>query len=413
MTNLPSDLTNAVAIAAGNSLGFAVRSDGTVTEWGDYIPTRTVPGVSDAVTIASANSGLIVALRTNGNVVEWMAGTGPATPVSGVSNAVAIAAGAKGYALNADGTVSTWDAGLPAAPMAGLNNVIEIAATDPDYFALKTDGTVIQGGLFTNPAPFGLTNIIAISAFGRDSHAVILRPDGSVQEWGSYLNIHTPSDATNMVAIAAGDDYTAALRADGTVEAWGNNDAGQLTIPLDLPVVRAIAAGRHCTLFLIDPSQAASPPTILGPKFPYSQSVPVGGTARFIIHAVGAPPLFFQWYHGTNLVVGATNATLVLQDVHTGDSGTYTVTVSNGAGPATSQPATLNVLPGLDIKMVPAISLFGEVGTNYRLDYLNAIGPTNNWMTLATVTLTNNPQLYFDVSAIGQPQRIYRLTQVP
>jgi len=48
-----------------------------------------------------------------------------------------------------------------------------------------------------------------------------------------------------------------------------------------------------------------------------------------------------------------------------------------------------------------------------RLDYINAIGPTDAWVKLGTVTLTNTSQLYFDVSAIGQPTRLYRIVPVP
>ena len=40
-------------------------------------------------------------------------------------------------------------------------------------------------------------------------------------------------------------------------------------------------------------------------------------------------------------------------------------------------------------------------------------GPTDAWITLTTVTLTNTSQLYFDTSAPGQPERLYRLVPVP
>ena len=38
---------------------------------------------------------------------------------------------------------------------------------------------------------------------------------------------------------------------------------------------------------------------------------------------------------------------------------------------------------------------------------------TNAWSTLGTVTLTNTTQLYFDVSSIGQPPRLYRVVPTP
>jgi uncharacterized repeat protein (TIGR03803 family) len=77
------------------------------------------------------------------------------------------------------------------------------------------------------------------------------------------------------------------------------------------------------------------------------------------------------------------------------------------------QTGTPSVAPSLALHLVPAITLTGNIGDSVRLDYINQFGPTDAWVTLATVTLTNTSQLYFDVSAPGQPQRLYRLTQVP
>ena len=78
------------------------------------------------------------------------------------------------------------------------------------------------------------------------------------------------------------------------------------------------------------------------------------------------------------------------------------------------QTGTPGVAPSLSLPgMVPAITLTGSIGDSWRVDYINRFGPTDAWVTLATVTLTNTPQLYFDVSAPGQPQRLYRLVPSP
>jgi len=45
--------------------------------------------------------------------------------------------------------------------------------------------------------------------------------------------------------------------------------------------------------------------------------------------------------------------------------------------------------------------------------YINQFGPTNAWVTLATVTLTNATQPYFDLTTWRQPARLYRLVAVP
>jgi hypothetical protein len=77
------------------------------------------------------------------------------------------------------------------------------------------------------------------------------------------------------------------------------------------------------------------------------------------------------------------------------------------------QAGTPGVRPSLDLRPVPAITLTGTLGGSVRLDYINQFGPTDAWVTLATVPLTNTSQLYFDTSAHGQPQRLYRLVPSP
>ncbi len=68
---------------------------------------------------------------------------------------------------------------------------------------------------------------------------------------------------------------------------------------------------------------------------------------------------------------------------------------------------------GLGIQLIPAITLTGSVGSSVRMDYINRIGPIDAWVKLDTVILTTTSQLYHDVSALGQPPRLYRLVQVP
>jgi hypothetical protein len=77
------------------------------------------------------------------------------------------------------------------------------------------------------------------------------------------------------------------------------------------------------------------------------------------------------------------------------------------------QPGPSDVGSALDLHMVPAITLRGSIGGSLRLDYINRFGPTDAWVTLDTVTLTSMSQLYFDISAPGQPQRLYRLVSLP
>jgi uncharacterized repeat protein (TIGR03803 family) len=77
------------------------------------------------------------------------------------------------------------------------------------------------------------------------------------------------------------------------------------------------------------------------------------------------------------------------------------------------QTGTSDIIPALNLYLIPAITLTGTPSDQVRVDGINAIGPTDAWFTLDTVTLTNTSQFYFDVSSIGQPRRLYRLTPRP
>ena len=70
-----------------------------------------------------------------------------------------------------------------------------------------------------------------------------------------------------------------------------------------------------------------------------------GSNAVLFVTASGSKPLTYQWsFNGQNLT-GATNSSLVLNNVQPANGGNYTVTVSNSAGTVTSPAASLTVLP--------------------------------------------------------------------
>ena len=72
LTNIPSGLSNVVAIATGGEHSLALKSDGTVVAWGtnDYGQTNVPSGMSNVMAIA-AGSAHSVALQNDGALVEW------------------------------------------------------------------------------------------------------------------------------------------------------------------------------------------------------------------------------------------------------------------------------------------------------------------------------------------------------
>ena len=71
-TNVPLDLTNAVAVATGEIQSLAIRRDGTLAAWGgDSTSLTNVPaGISNVVQVAGGGTHGLV-LRADGSVVGW------------------------------------------------------------------------------------------------------------------------------------------------------------------------------------------------------------------------------------------------------------------------------------------------------------------------------------------------------
>jgi hypothetical protein len=82
-------------------------------------------------------------------------------------------------------------------------------------------------------------------------------------------------------------------------------------------------------------------PTII--RQPQSQTVLAGSNATFRVEATGTPPLRFQWRKNGESLAHGTNPVLRLVRVQPADAGSYDVVVSNDAGSATSDAATLTV----------------------------------------------------------------------
>ena len=112
---------------------------------------------------------------------------------------------------------------------------------------------------------------------------------------------------------------------------------------------------------------------------PAPRTVPIGGTARFAVAAIGVAPLTYRWQRNGVNIVGATAASYTTPSVILTDSGgTFRCVVSNSFGSVTSAAATLTVTP----------TVKGDYNNDGRGDllfrdpagaltawYLNGIGP--------------------------------------
>ncbi len=386
---------------------------------------------------------------------------------------------AGGVAVN---SIAKWDGSAWSALGSGMNNLVFALAVSGDN--LYAGGQFVTAGGVTTPF-IARWNGNAWSALGSGV-------DGPVNALAvSGNNLY----AGGTIRAAGGMPAAAVAKWDGSAwSALGSGVPGGASEVLGLAVDGAghlfvggefLLAGTNVSPYIAEAIVEPRAPTIL--RLSSTQTAEAGATVHLTAQATGNPLPSYQWYcNGTNLI-GCASSDLVLSNILLSQSGTYTMVVTNAFGAVTSAPVMLNVItpvvhrlvpgvnliapvgtswslgcrddlgptanwetmatmsltnasqfcfdlsaplpsqrfyrawqsgtpsvrPSLDLHLVPAITLTGDIGHSVRVDYINQFGPTDAWVTLDILTLTNTSQLYFDTSSIGQPRRLYRLVPSP
>jgi hypothetical protein len=157
----------------------------------------------------------------------------------------------------------------------------------------------------------------------------------------------------------------------------------------------ALTAGQVLNHYIVA-TLGATPP-IIGTE-PIGFTNYIGYTNTLTVAAAGTP-LFYQWYNGSNTVAGATNASLVLQNLQLTNAGNYSVTVSNAAGSTNSVVAPVGVLP-LPANVYQAALISEFPSAYYPLN--ETTGTTANDMIQAGVA-NQNEAAYVNGPALGNP----------
>jgi alpha-tubulin suppressor-like RCC1 family protein len=231
-----SGLSSATAISAGgngayeeNEHSLALISNGTVKAWGDDEFGQL--GVGKAPEECKVGT-LLTPCSTKPETVKVTARTN-------LTGVIAISAGGEhSLALLSGGTVDSWGANRSGQLGDGSKNGPEKCALEPCAKKAEPIG--------------GLSNVTAIAAGGE--HSLALLSNGTVEAWGAneagqlgdgtsagpetcgegseaHACSRTPvavSGLSNVIAIAAGAEFSLALLSNGTVEAWGANEFGEL-----------------------------------------------------------------------------------------------------------------------------------------------------------------------------------------
>ncbi|MCM2274391.1 MAG: immunoglobulin domain-containing protein [Candidatus Didemnitutus sp.] len=392
-TNVPLDLNNALAVAAGRTHSVALRVDGTLTLWGEAssYSRSYAASITNAVAVAAYGDNTLY-LHAEGGISQFGAqNAGGSSSVGGIAVALGGNSGQR-LTLREDGTVASINLNSLASPRPpdGLSDVVAIAAGGRHSVALKEDGTLVswgEGAASVVGVPAGLNDIQAIAA--GEAHTLALRVDGTVVAWGdnSAGQRSVPANLNNVVGIAAGPYHSIARRADGSLVFWGRNISGQGTPPEDLGPVFAVAGGESHTLAVRGSSGDIAPRITTQPA---SVQADEGTTATLTVATVGSGPLHYQWRLAGVAIVGA-NSSSYSVTATSAAVGFYDVVVTNHIGSVTSETVSLAVVGENSPPALTSRSAARILGT---------LGGT---ITLSASAVTANPPLTYQWNRQNRP----------
>lgn len=350
---VPEDLTDVVSFDVSPEAWHivALLSDGTVKSWGRNFSGQTdVPSGLTNVVAVSAGREHSVALRSDGTVIAWGGNTvGQTDMPTHLSDVVSISTGEYDtVALKSDGTVVAWGSnfyGQTNVPT-DLLDVVAVTAGEVFMMALKSDGSVVKWGDFPDfedwlkgalDVPIGLKDVVSVSAGG--ANAVALRSNGSITAWGANWSgqNEVPAGAMNVVAVLAGAAHTVALRPDGKVVAWGENGDTHAMIPVGWNgAVKVIPTANFNTVAL-----RASQLSLVGDLKPI-ELIEVGNTLRLAPQVALASS--YQWYRNGDAISGANSLWLATDSLEAFDSGSYQLLAQNDAEALLTPPTEVYVL---------------------------------------------------------------------
>lgn len=194
-----------------------------------------------------------------------------------------------------------------------------------------------------------------------------------------------------------------------------------------------IASRNHGLTVLNTPGRGGFTPLLTSQ--PQAQTINAGGTAAFLVSAIGSPTLRYQWQRNGTNISGATNRGLVITSTSQAQSGVYQVEVANEFGRVVSRSATLTVdefeagsntgatsAPTVVFQLQTSQLVNGTMELEFGATSNQALDTSTgyrvqstidllNWTTLPDVPRTANGRLRVSDpdAGIGDPCRFYRV----
>jgi len=224
----------------------------------------------------------------------------------------------------------------------------------------------------------------------------------------TVLSVYTGNDPASLVEVACDNNgapdgirSTVRFSARATTNYWVvvdgvNGVQGPITLNWKMGTAPVIVPG--------------PPPRSPRQGQPYALTVVVTNAA---------PPPTFQWFFNGQLIVGATNSTLILENPQLANSGVYQVIASNFAGAVTNSFGLIEV--AVPIRVTPTLvssngtfhlRIAGAPAKKYIVERAN--GPAQLWLPLYTnSSSTAAPIQFTDPQPSTNRVRLYRVVPWP
>jgi Immunoglobulin domain/PA14 domain len=255
-----------------------------------------------------------------------------------------------------NGTVSTAD----RQKLEGyLAHKWGMTANLPAIHPYKSVAPSIGGAVATSVTVVSATSVTCVTPAGAAGAAVavaVTTPGGTATLPSAYTYLAPPTITTHPAntAVTAGQTATFTVVASGAAPLtyqWkrGTSNVGTNSATLSIPNAQTANAGSYTCVVTNSVGAATSNAATLTvnnapfiTKHPVSVIVMTGQTATLTVAASGTAPLTYQWKQGTTNV-GTNSATLSIANAQAANAGSYTCVVTNSAGTAASNAATLTV----------------------------------------------------------------------
>jgi len=354
-TNQTLVITNVAAADAANySVGVTNVAGGAVSA-GAALSLRTAP--ANSYETAVVGSGPVAYYRfgeTGGtNAFDYLGAH------DGIYENVTLGLG--GYSASDPNTSAGFDPTLPSAMVAA--SLTELSYTGPSpSFSLEAwvkfhDLTGIQrvfskGGPGNRGIGFGVNTATGLrfTTYGVQDFDLTLTTPLTVDTWFHLAGVANAGTFYFYVngELAGSVAFSGAATSATAPFTVGRNGLGA-TEPVNGQIdevavyTKALTAAEVAAHYAVVRYGTTTPPQITRQPAPLTATV--GTSASFNVQCVGSVPLTYQWSKGGSPVSGATNSTLLLNNLAFTDAGSYAVKITNPAGFTNSAPTALTVMP--------------------------------------------------------------------